>query len=373
MFHRCCFSGVPLFIVEAFSHPISGVLMGASSKKDRLKDVKVKPPDKSAAVRFVMTEVDLSEVVPPGVVEQSSATIYISRRKPSASGAVATSISKSEWKFDGKVYAERKLRRNGNDNSSPMEAVEYYKEEVSEDETEGDSDSVSSWESDASISVSGNRAILKDLVAGEVDVLKTVGINDASIPIVLPRESNVSLSMAGDRVIAQESKDVEFIKVKGDGICEISIPSGNTAALLKNWNGSKSDEVVLSPNSELNLVTNQMMLANPTITVVDESKYVNSESGSGNTVESRGEVVGKGNIKSSDEFVPGIGFSFLNDLKNNNAKQEMMQVDSNVVTKDDLSYLNNQVIWNESGSVIVESESDSSDEEDLIDDGKGNG
>lgn len=50
-----------------------------------------------------------------------------------------------------------------------------------------------------------------------------------------------------------------------------------------------------------------------------------------------------------------------------------MQVDSNVVTKDDLSYLNNQVIWNESGSVIVESESDSSDEEDLIDDGKGNG
>lgn len=108
--------------------------------------------------------------------------------------------------------------------------------------------------------------------------------------------------------------------MKGDGICEISIPSGNTAALLKNWNGSKSDEVVLSPNSELNLVTNQMMLANPTITVVDESKYVNSESGSGNTVESRGEVVGKGNIKSSDEFVHGIGFSFLNDLKNNNTK-----------------------------------------------------
>lgn len=38
--------------------------MGASSKGDRNKEVKVKPSDKSATVRYVRTEVDVNELVP---------------------------------------------------------------------------------------------------------------------------------------------------------------------------------------------------------------------------------------------------------------------------------------------------------------------
>ncbi|KAL7610621.1 hypothetical protein Lser_V15G09714 [Lactuca serriola] len=50
--------------------------MGASSKQDQLKDVKVKPPDKGAVGRFVRIEVDLNNAIPLGVIDQSSSTIY---------------------------------------------------------------------------------------------------------------------------------------------------------------------------------------------------------------------------------------------------------------------------------------------------------
>ena len=43
--------------------------MGASSKQDCLKDVKVKPLDWSAAIRYVKMKVDVNEMVPPGVIE----------------------------------------------------------------------------------------------------------------------------------------------------------------------------------------------------------------------------------------------------------------------------------------------------------------
>lgn len=77
--------------------------MAASSKPDRLKEVKVKPPDKSVVVRYGRIEVDLNEMVPPSVIEQSSAAIFRARRKPSATGAVTTGIGKAEWKMESKL------------------------------------------------------------------------------------------------------------------------------------------------------------------------------------------------------------------------------------------------------------------------------
>ena len=68
--------------------------MGASSKPDRLKDVKVKPPDKSVVVRYSRSDVDVNEMVPPGVIEKTSAALYRARHKPTVTGAVATGIGK---------------------------------------------------------------------------------------------------------------------------------------------------------------------------------------------------------------------------------------------------------------------------------------
>lgn len=113
--------------------------MGVSSKTDRLKEVKVKPPDKSAIVRYVRTEVDVNELVPPRVIDQTSATIYKARRKPTATGAVAMGIGKAEWKLEGKAFKVKNRARKLVDISSPMDAVEYYEEDATEEETEGDS------------------------------------------------------------------------------------------------------------------------------------------------------------------------------------------------------------------------------------------
>ncbi|CAH1440396.1 unnamed protein product [Lactuca virosa] len=256
--------------------------MGASSKADRLKEVKVKPPDKSAAVRYVRTEVDVKDLVPPGVIDQSSATIYKARRKPSASGAVASGIGKAEWKMEGKAFRVKNRARKIVDGISPMDAKKYYTEEANEEETEDDSESVSAWESDSNISIPGNDSNMKGLKDGGSGELKTIGVQ------------------------------------------VVSIPSGNTANLLKNWDGSKVNDELLSPSSELKSVTSEMIRVNPNIAVIDVNKPVCPDLVDDEVEKSRSN--GDKKVISNEEFIPGVGFQFLNELKVETPKRKDLEV-----------------------------------------------
>ncbi|KAL7609768.1 hypothetical protein Lser_V15G13464 [Lactuca serriola] len=174
--------------------------MGASSKADRLKEVKVKPPDKSAAARYVRTEVDVKELVPPGVIDQSSATIYKARRKPSVSAAVASGIGKVEWKMEGKAFRVKNRARKLVDGISLMDAEEYYNEEGTKEETEDDLESVSTWESDSNISIPGFDGKEKGLKDGGSDELKNFGSQVVSIPSVLSQASALDRYIPGASV-----------------------------------------------------------------------------------------------------------------------------------------------------------------------------
>ena len=156
--------------------------MGASSKSDRLKEVKVKPPDKSATVRYTKAEVEVNDLVPPGVIEQSSATIYKARRKPSVTGAAASGISNAEWKIEGKAFRIKSRARKKKDGLSPMDAEEYYNEDGTEEETEEDSEAVSAWESDSNISIPGTDDKEKDLKKGSSGDSKKVRSQVVAIP-----------------------------------------------------------------------------------------------------------------------------------------------------------------------------------------------
>ncbi|CAH1416762.1 unnamed protein product [Lactuca virosa] len=192
--------------------------MGASSKQDRLKDVKVKHPDKGAVGRLVRTEVDLSDVIPPGVFDQSSSTIYRSRRKPSATGAVVSGIRKAEWKLEG-LHKARKPNRGDSLLRTPMDAEDYYVDDVIEEEREDVSESDGVWESDSSASRVACQASIKG---------------------------------SSSNVMDEVTKDLPPI------IHEYSIPSGNTANLSKNWEIPKDAVVISSPNSDLNQVKSHM-------------------------------------------------------------------------------------------------------------------
>ncbi|CAH1436138.1 unnamed protein product [Lactuca virosa] len=289
--------------------------MGASSKADRLKEVKVKPPDKSVAVQYVWTEVDVKDLVPPGVIDQSSATIYKARRKPSASGAVASGIGKAEWKMEGKAFRVKNRARKIVDGISPIDAKEYYTEEANEEETEDDSESVSAWESDSNSSIPGNDSNMKGLKDGGSGELKTIGVQ------------------------------------------VVSIPSGNTANLLKNWDGSKVNDELLSPSSELKSVTSEMIRVNPNIDVIDVNKPVCPDLVDDEVEKSKSN--GDKKVISNEEFIPGVGFQFLNELKVETPKRKDLDSKLNQEMDVDMSNLNKQV--NEEGD---DSEDDGSSEED---------
>ena len=208
--------------------------MGASSKADRLEEVKVKPPDKSAAVRYVRTEVEVKELV-PGVIDQSSATIYKARRKPSDSGAVASGIGKAEWKMEGKAFRVKNRARKLVDGLSPMDAEDYDNEEGYEEVSGDELESVSAWDSDSNISIHGSECKMKELKYGSTG------------------------------------------EVKNDGDQVVSIPSGNTANLMKSWDGSKLSNDLQDPNLELKNVTSEMIRVNPNIAVIDINKHESSK------------------------------------------------------------------------------------------------
>ena len=137
--------------------------MGASSKSDRLKDVKVKPPDKSAAVRYTKTEMEVKDIIPPGVIEQSSAMIYKARRKPSATRAVASGISKAEWKREGKAFRVKNRVRKLVDGLTSMDAEDYDYEEGFEEASGDDLESVSAWDSNSIISIPRSESNMMEL------------------------------------------------------------------------------------------------------------------------------------------------------------------------------------------------------------------
>ncbi|KAL7612680.1 hypothetical protein Lser_V15G05846 [Lactuca serriola] len=245
--------------------------MGASSKADRVKEVKVKPPDKSAVVRYVRTEVDVKELVPPRVIDQSLATIYKARRKPSVSGAVASRIGKAEWKMEGKAFRVKNRARKLVDGISPIDAEEYYDEEATEEETEDDLDSVTMWEADSNISLIGNDSSMKGLKDGGLGEMKTIG-------------SHMD-----------------------------NIPPGNTANLMKNWDGSKVNDYLLSSISELKNVTNEMLRVNSNIVVSEDSIPISSLLTDKNVGKSSSDVDKK--VINNEELIPGVGFQFLSKLK----------------------------------------------------------
>ncbi|CAI9281274.1 unnamed protein product [Lactuca saligna] len=109
--------------------------MGASSKQDRLKDVKVKHPDKGAVGRFVRIE-------------------------PSATGAVVSGIGKSEWKLVG-LHKARNPNRGDSLLRTPVDVEDYYVDDVTEEEKEDVSESDGVWESDSSASRVACQASIK--------------------------------------------------------------------------------------------------------------------------------------------------------------------------------------------------------------------
>ena len=302
--------------------------MGASSKGDRNKEVKVKPSDKSATVRYVRTEVDVNELVPPGVLDKSSAMIYKAHRKPSVSGAVASGIGKAEWKMEGKAFRVKNRARKVVEGMSPMEVVECYDEGDAEDEADEELEAVTTWESDASGSVLGNDTTRKGLEDGDI------------------------------------------VKLKEAKIQVVSIPSGNTANLLKNWGGSKVNEELMNPNLELKMATNHMIRDNPNISVNEDTNSVNLEIDDYYVEKSR--VVGidknekkdiiKGN-KIIEEFIPGVGFSFLNETREETIEKIGTENNQNQNMELDLSYLNKQVNWKEDGVAIFGSAEEDNEKE----------
>lgn len=298
--------------------------MGASSKADRVKEVKVKPPDKSAAVRYAKTKVDVKELVPPGVIEQSSVTIYKACRKPSASGAVASGIGKAEWKMEGKAFRVKNRAQKLMDEISPMDAEEYYEEEATEEETEDDLDSVSAWEVESNISLIGNDSSMKGLKDRDPGEMKTIG-------------SHV-----------------------------VNIPSGNTANLMKNWDGSKVNDDLLSPNSELKNVTSEMMRVNSNIVVSEETIPICSVLNDNKVGKTRSDVDKK--VINNEEFIPGVGFQFLSKFMEdvyvgkevNNGLNQNMDMDISKLDKQDDKEEGDS---EEDSSTEEEGEVDSSEEE----------
>ncbi|CAH1437448.1 unnamed protein product [Lactuca virosa] len=269
--------------------------MGASSKQDRLKDVKVKPPDKGVVGRFVRTEVDLSDVIPPGVVDQSSATIYRTRRKPSATGAVVSGIGKAEWKLEG-LHKARKPNRGDSLLRTPMDAEDYYVDDVTEEEREDASESDGVWESDSSASRVACQASIKSSSSNVMD---------------------------------------EVTKVLPPIILEDSIPSGNTANLSKNWEIPKDAVVFSSPNSDVNHVKSHMINVSPPIAVsIDSSPEMNK-----NGVQV--EVIGisikskemneeeKGTDDTENEFIPDDSGNLVVDSDVDLSKEEGEIKDNN--------------------------------------------
>ncbi|KAL7588209.1 hypothetical protein Lser_V15G40702 [Lactuca serriola] len=120
--------------------------MGASSKHDRLKDVKLKTPDKAASL----------------------STIYRARRKPSATGVVVSGIGKAEWKLEG-LYKARKPNRGDFLLRTPMDAEDYYMDDVTEEEREDVLESDGVWESDSSASRVACEASIKGSSSNVMD------------------------------------------------------------------------------------------------------------------------------------------------------------------------------------------------------------
>ena len=82
------------------------------------------------------------------------------------------------------------------------------------------------------------------------------------------------------------------------------------------------NDEILSPSLELKMVTSQMIRANPSIAVIDVTKPVCPELVDGEVEKTR--IYGSDNkgirdgdkkFMSNDEFIPGVGFQFLNKLK----------------------------------------------------------
>ncbi|CAI9276638.1 unnamed protein product [Lactuca saligna] len=110
--------------------------------------------------RFVRIEVDLSDVIPLGVVVQSSSTIYHAQRKPSATGAVVLGIGKMDWKLE-RFNKARKPNRGDSLLKTPMDAEDYYVYDVTKQEREDVSESDGVWESDSSASRVACQASIK--------------------------------------------------------------------------------------------------------------------------------------------------------------------------------------------------------------------
>ncbi|CAH1436840.1 unnamed protein product [Lactuca virosa] len=208
---------------------ISVVAMGASSKQDRLKDVKVKPPDKGAVGRFVRTEVDLSDVIPPGVVDQSSSTIYRARRKPSATGAIVSRIGKAEWKLEG-LHKARKPNRGDSLLRTPMDAEDYYVDDVTEEEREDVSESDGVWESDSSASRVAGQASIKDSSSNVMDeVTKDLPpiIHEDSIPSVYGNDDSICLAVINGKNVAVKSDIQDVIDKDGEGYTMVTKKARN--------------------------------------------------------------------------------------------------------------------------------------------------
>ena len=125
----------------------------------------------------------MNELVPPGVIVKSSGMMDKARRKPSVSGSVASGIGKAEWKMEGKALRVKNRARKVVEGMSPMEAVECYDEgDDVEDEADEESEAVTAWESDASGSVMGNDTTRKGLEDGDIVKSKEAEIQVVSIP-----------------------------------------------------------------------------------------------------------------------------------------------------------------------------------------------
>ncbi|CAI9266175.1 unnamed protein product [Lactuca saligna] len=145
--------------------------MGASSKQDRLKDVKFKPPDRGF-------------------------DYYLScPTKAKCYWSCCVGIGKAEWKLEGM----RKARKPNRGNSlfrTPMDAEDYYMDDVTKEEKEDASESDGVWEFDSSTSRVACQASIKG---------------------------------SSSNVMDEVTKDLP------PSIQEDSIPSDNTANLSKHW------------------------------------------------------------------------------------------------------------------------------------------
>ena len=137
-------------------------------------------------------------------------------------------------------------------------------------------------------------------------------------------------------------------------IPNLLIPTGNTVLLTKNWDGSNTGDEALSPIVDVKHITCHKMSVNHSIAGSVEYRDVSTN---GNTMKS-GNDSGEMNDKEKngigfEEFVPGVGFSFLRDVNMNHEEMEDKANFSELV-KGIEEYDNEKpnLFWNEEGNLI---------------------